>query len=81
MTPELRRQFPLGAALKVVKGEPGDPLLGALGVVEGYLLGAGSASPLLLVRFDLPFSETAIREKIEPERALRAVFGQCKSRR
>ena len=31
MTPELRRQFPLGSAVKVVSGEPGDAFVGALG--------------------------------------------------
>jgi hypothetical protein len=81
MTPELRRQFPLGSAIKVVSGEAGDPLVGALGIVEGYLRGAGSKSPVLLVRFDLPFSETAVREKVAPENALRAVLGKRGKRR
>jgi hypothetical protein len=79
MTPELRRQFPLGSAVKVVSGEPGDAFVGALGIVEGYLRGAGSESPVLIVRFDLPFSDATIREKIAPERALRAVLGKRRS--
>jgi len=78
MTPELRRQFPLGSAVKVVSGEPGNAFVGALGVVEGYLRGAGSESPVLIVRFDLPFSDATIREKIAPENALRAVLGNRK---